>query len=105
MSASLAPECNEVKEYVSQYTLDATVSASSGLSNQRIHIGEDERWTFHASRSLVAGQNQANAGLYCRKYDSCFLKWYSESELLTSPMFTTMMSGSYGWPAGARHLG
>lgn len=43
MSASLAPECNEVKEYVS--VLDSVWSSA------------DLR----------------------RRYDSCFLKWYSES--------------------------
>jgi len=48
MSASLAPECNEVKEYVRN--TESVGFESADLS---------------------------------RKYDSCFLKWYSESESAT----------------------
>jgi hypothetical protein len=46
MSASLAPECNEVKEYALLI------------------------WIFSAPRLTLF-----------RRYDSCFLKWYSESML------------------------
>lgn len=52
MSASLAPECNEVKEHV--------YSVLSDLWRRQI------------------------AELACRRYDACFLKWYSESGALYS---------------------
>lgn len=49
MSASLAPECNEVKEYT---------------------LFPRPRQTLVAI--LIVAM--------CRRYDSCFLKWYSESK-------------------------
>lgn len=55
MSASLAPECNEVKEHV--------YSVLSDLWRRQI------------------------AELTCRRYDTCFLKWYSESGALQSFFF------------------
>jgi hypothetical protein len=45
MAASIAPECNDIKEYA----LEPTIS-----------------------------ETEANK-LVSRKYDTCFLKWYSES--------------------------
>lgn len=61
MSASLAPECNEVKEYVFQIT---------------------------KKQALILTQEY-------RRYDQCFLKWYSESEYCPPTIHSLVRSCVY----------
>lgn len=51
MAASIAPECNDIKEYVESRDHHAAV--------------------YSDFMKLTSAPN--------RKYDTCFLKWYSES--------------------------